>query len=78
MTLITECLEALASALLPETLVPSLEKFRLAMSIPPSMDEGEESLFHVENMELSNEWMISVEEFAKFCHEEWVYEKVCW
>ena len=48
------------------------------MSIPPSVDESEESLLHVENVELSNEWMTSVEEFAKFCHEEWVYEKVCY
>ena len=79
------CLQALSCALTPDCLVPSMEKTIIQLSVPlkpgasPSSNSenlNETELVETAEVKISPHLMECMKEFAKHCHEHWVYNMV--
>lgn len=79
------CLQALSCALTPDCLVPSLEKTFVQLAVPakpgasPSSSTenlNETELVETAEVKMSSQLTKCMNEFAKHCHEHWVYKMV--
>ena len=79
------CLQALSCALTPDCLVPSMEKTMVQLSVPmkrgnsPSSSNenlNETELVETAEVKVSPQLMECTKEFAKHCHEHWIYNMV--